>query len=67
MKNENGTFAVARQPTTEQLSMAVLGMQIASASNFVLSNIDMFSDNASDDEFDKWLKKAWAKGAKNRC
>lgn len=60
MKNENGTFAVARQPTTEQLSMAVLGMQVASASNFVLNNIDMFSDNATDKEFDEWIKqKAW--------
>lgn len=60
MKNENGTFAVARQPTAEQLCMAVTGMQVASASNFVLNNINMFSD-VSDNEFDKWLKqKAWA-------
>ena len=61
MKNENGTFTVARQPTAEQLCMAVTGMQTASASNFVLNNINMFSDNASDNEFDQWLKqKAWA-------
>lgn len=61
MKNENGTFIVARQPTAEQLCMAVAGMQVASASNFVLNNIDMFSDNTDDKEFDEWLKqKAWA-------
>lgn len=61
MKSENRTFIVTRQPTSEQLCIAVTGMQVASASNFVLNNINMFSDNTDDDEFDKWLEqRAWA-------
>lgn len=60
MKNCEGTFVTARQPTSEQACLGILGMQLASAASFVLSNMDMFTAATTDDEFADWLKQqAW--------
>lgn len=62
MKNCKGTFVTARQPTAEQACLGLLGMQIASTAHFILENMNMFSDDVSDEEFEKWLKeKAWVR------
>lgn len=62
MKKCNGTFVTARQPTSEQACLGILGMQMASAANFIFENMNMFSDAVSDDDFDKWLEqKAWVR------
>lgn len=62
MKNCKGTFVTARQPTAEETCLGILGMQMASAANFIFSNIDMFSDAVSDEDFDKWLEsRTWVR------
>ena len=62
MKKCKESFVKARQPTAEQVCLGILGMQMASAANFIFENMDMFSDAVSDDDFNKWLEqKAWVR------
>lgn len=62
MEKHKGSIVETSSPDANQICYALLGMQIASAANFILNNIDMFSDAVSEDDFDKWLEqRTWDK------